>query len=217
MLRIPFKSFKFGFECYDPFRKFRIWIWMLRIPFECWNLQSIASHSFWILWIYIWNLPISLWGLELHLNPSNPFEWFEFGFECFESLSTGSKLHSNTLNLFRMVRICIQILRIPFEWFEFGFKCLESLSNSSNLHSHAWNLFRMVRNCIRMLWIFFEWLQLHFNASHPFQMLQFAFEPFQSRSNLHLNALNLFWMVSIRMLRILFEWFEFGSEYFSNG
>ena len=80
-----------------------------------------------------------------------PFEWFEFAFECFESLSNGLNLHlnaslngynlhSNDLNPFRMVRICIPMLQIPFECFEFAFECFESLSNGFNLHSNASNL-----------------------------------------------------------------------------
>ena len=44
-----------------------------------------------------------------------PFEWFEFGFECFESLSSGSNLDSN------------------------AFECFESLSSGSNLDSIASN------------------------------------------------------------------------------
>ena len=41
-----------------------------------------------------------------------PFDWFEFAFECFESLSKGLNLHSNASNPFRMVQICIRMLRI---------------------------------------------------------------------------------------------------------
>ena len=59
-----------------------------------------------------------------------PFEGFDFGFECFKSLSNDS-------NPFRMVRIFIQMLRILFEWLELGFECFKSLSNGSNLHSNA--------------------------------------------------------------------------------
>ena len=66
-----------------------------------------------------------------------PFEWLEFAFECFGSLSSGSNLHSNASNPFRMVRICIRMLRIPLECFKFAFECFESLSNGSNLHSNA--------------------------------------------------------------------------------
>jgi len=76
----------------------------------------------------------------------------------------------NASNPFRMVRICIRMLRIPFEWFEFAFECFESFSKGSNLHSNASNPFRMVRICIRMLRIRFKWLE-------------FAFECFESVSN----------------------------------
>ena len=69
------------------------------------------------------------------------FEWFEFAFDCFESLSNGSNLDCNASNPFRMVRICIQLLQIPLEWFEFEFECFESLSNRSNLDSNASNTF----------------------------------------------------------------------------
>ena len=44
-----------------------------------------------------------------------PFEWLEFAFECFETLSNGSNLHSNASNPVRMIRICIRMLRILFE------------------------------------------------------------------------------------------------------
>ena len=53
------------------------------------------------------------------------FEWFEFGFKCFECLSSGLNLDSNALNPFQVVRICIRMLRIPFEWFKFAFNCFE--------------------------------------------------------------------------------------------
>ena len=123
-------------------------------------------------------------------------KWFEFGFECFESFSNGSHLHSNASNLFRVVWIRI---RIPFEWFEFGIKCFESLSNGwfkfefecfkslrsgLNLDSNASNPFRIVRICIRMLRFPLEW--------------------FECLSSLDLNASNAFRVVRIwiRMLRI---------------
>ena len=106
-----------------------------------------------------------------------PIEWLEFAFECFESLSNASNLHSIDSNPSRMVRICIRMLRIPFEWLEFAFECFESLSNGSNFHSNASNPFkngsnlhsndsnpyRMVRICIRMLRIPFEWLEFAFD------------------------------------------------------
>ena len=51
-----------------------------------------------------------------------PFEWFEVGFEGFESLSKDSNLHSNASNAFRVVGILFRKFRIPFELFEFGFE-----------------------------------------------------------------------------------------------
>ena len=66
------------------------------------------------------------------------FEWFEFDFECFKSLSN---LHSNALNAFRMVRICIRMLRIWLVSLDFAFESL----------SYASNPCRMVRIGIQML------------------------------------------------------------------
>ena len=134
---------------------------------------------------------ICIWMLQI------PFEWFEFSFECFESLSNGSTFHWNASNSFGVVWISIQIPRISFE-------CFVSLSNGSNLHSNASNPFRLVRICIRMLWI-------------PFVGLEFAFKRFESRSNvsnLHSNASNPVQMVRfcIRMLRIVSK----GSNLHSN-
>ena len=60
-----------------------------------------------------------------------PFEWLEFAFQRFQSLSNGSNLNSNASNFFQMVRICIRTLRIPFEWLEFQLECFELLSNAS--------------------------------------------------------------------------------------
>ena len=62
------------------------------------------------------------------------FEWLEFAFECFESLSNGYHLHLNASNPFRVVQMWIRILQIPFEWLEFAFERFKSLSNGSNLH-----------------------------------------------------------------------------------
>ena len=59
-----------------------------------------------------------------------PFELFEFAFERFEMLLNGSNLHSNALNPFRMVRICIRMLRIHFEWLEFALECFETILDS---------------------------------------------------------------------------------------
>ena len=89
---------------------FRIWIQMLRIPFEygsnlhsnaisnSFNLHSNGSNSFRVIRIWIQKHRI-------------PFEWLENAFETFESLSNGLNLDSNASNLFRMVPICI---RMPF-------------------------------------------------------------------------------------------------------
>ena len=66
--------------------------------------------------------------------PRIPFERFEIGFECFESLSNDSDLESNASNPFRMVQICIGMVRIPLKWFECCFESFESLLNGSNLH-----------------------------------------------------------------------------------
>ena len=66
-----------------------------------------------------------------------PFQWFKFGFQCFESLSTGSN--------------CTRILQIHFDWLEFAFEFFESLLNGSNLDSNASNPFLIVWICIRIL------------------------------------------------------------------
>ena len=42
-----------------------------------------------------------MWFRKLRI----PFEWFEFAFENFESLSNSSNLHSKTSNHIRMVRM----------------------------------------------------------------------------------------------------------------
>ena len=60
------------------------------------------------------------------------FEWFEFAFECFESLSNGSNLHSNASNPFRMVKICIRTLRILLKGFLFAFECFQFGLNASD-------------------------------------------------------------------------------------
>ena len=70
-----------------------------------------------------------------------PFEWFEFEFECFQSLSNGSNLNFNASNPFRMVRIRIRMLPIPFEWLEFELECFEYLSSGYHFHLNASNPF----------------------------------------------------------------------------
>ena len=162
-------------------------------------------------WIYIWMLRI-------------PFEWFEFAFECFKSLSNTSNLHSNPSNLFQMVLICFLMLRIPFEWLEFRFECFESLSNNSSLHFNASNPFWIVRICFQMLRISFEWIEFEsfwngLNASNHFRGFKFAFKCFESLSsgsNLHSNASNAFRVVRIciRLLGIPFKQFEYAFECF---
>ena len=57
-----------------------------------------------------------------------PFEWVEFTFEDFETLSNGLNLHSNASNVVRMVRICIRMFRSWFELLEFAFECFKSRS-----------------------------------------------------------------------------------------
>ena len=94
-------------------------------------------------------------GSNLHSKLRSTFEWFEFAFECFESLSKGSKLdlkaynclnlESKALSPFRMIKICIRMLRIPFEWLEFAFECLESLWKDLILDLKGSNPFRMIR------------------------------------------------------------------------
>ena len=70
---------------------------------------------------------------------------------AFKSLKfglNGSNLHLNALNPLRLVRICIQMLRVWFEWFEFEFERAKFLSNGQNLHSNVSILVRVVRICI---------------------------------------------------------------------
>ena len=119
MFRIPFEWFEFAFEYFES-------------PSNGSNLHSNASNPIGVVWICIRRLQ----------NPLNPvrmvwiaLKWFEFAIECFESHSSGSNLHSNTLNPLRMVRICIPMLQIPLEWFEFAFEGF------------------------KILWIPFEWFE----------------------------------------------------------
>jgi len=88
MLRIPFEWLEFGHECFE---------FLLNGS----NLDSNASNPFRMVWICIRMLQNDWNGQTFHLNASNPirmvriyiwmlriaFEWLEFGFECFESLS----------------------------------------------------------------------------------------------------------------------------------
>ena len=99
-----------------------------------------------MFWIWIWMLWI-------------PFEWFEFGFECFESLSNGS-------TPFRMVRICIWMLWVPFEWFQFTFECFKTVSNGLNLDFDVSNPFQIVWICIQMFRISFEGFTFAFRVCY---------------------------------------------------
>ena len=82
MLRISFERFEFTFECALE--------WLKSLSKGS-NLDLKALNLF----------RICIRMLQI------PFEWFEFGFESFESLSNDSNLHSNASNPFRMVRISI--------------------------------------------------------------------------------------------------------------
>ena len=68
-------------------------------------------------------LRIWIWTLQI------PIEWFEFAFQCFESISNGSNFNSYASNPFRIVRICSGMLRISFEWLEFELEYFEYLSS----------------------------------------------------------------------------------------
>ena len=165
----PFNWFEFAFELLlnvsnlhlnasNPFRMASNsnWFEWLVFAFQCHKFHS-NSNPFWMDPICFCSLfqMVRIWIRMqwILLNASNPFrivriciqmlwipfEWFQFGCKCFESLSNGSKfafecsesllsgsnLHSNTSNPFRVVWICIWMLRIPFEWFEFGSECFK--------------------------------------------------------------------------------------------
>ena len=60
------------------------------------------------------------------------FEWLDFAFKCFKSFMNGSNLYMNSLNPFRIFRICIQMLQIWLKWLEFAFESLSNASNASN-------------------------------------------------------------------------------------
>ena len=160
MLWVWFEWLQFAFECFDPFRVVRTYIRKLRIPFEwlefpfeCFitlsnglKLHSNASNPFRIcnqiqfaLKCFEPRLKVWIWIPMLQI----PFEWLEFVVERFKTLSNGSNLHSNALNPFGMVTICIRMLRIPFqmnrtwirmlripfEWLEFALEFFEFLLN----------------------------------------------------------------------------------------
>ena len=139
------------------------------------------------------------------------FEWLEFGFECFESLSNGSNLHSNASNPFEWFEFgfecfeSFQMVRIPFEWLEFGFDFFEPRLKDSNLHSNAQNLVQMVRLLIQMLRIPFKWFKFTFEC---FEFLSNALNLDSNASNLDSNASNPFQIVRIWICKLAFECFN---------
>ena len=80
-----------------------------------------------------------------------PFQWLEFAFECFESLSNGSNLILNATNPSRMVGIWIRMFRIPFESFEFAFEMLLIPFELFEFDFECCESFRMVTICLRTL------------------------------------------------------------------
>ena len=205
----------------------RIWVRILRMPFE-WikfaseyiecrsngsNLYSNASNPIGVVRIGIRKLqnpliPVRMVQISFQMVWI-ALEWFEFAFECFESHSIGSNLHSNA-----------------FKWVEFAFECFEFRSNGLNLHSNASNPVRMVRIGILMVQVCIQmpirmvriWIRI---VRIPFKWFEFAFECFKSHwsgSNLHSNPSNPVRMVwfCIQILRIPFEWFKFPFECFES-
>ena len=141
-------------------------------------------------------------------------------------MSSGSNLDSNASNSFRMVWICIGMLRTPFEWLEFAFEWLQFaferfdyLWSGLNLDLNVSNPFLMVRICIRKLQSPLESFELAFEC--PFKWFEFGFECFawlSSGWNLHFIASNPLRMVRIciRMLLIPFECLECEFECFES-
>ena len=131
MRRIPFEWLEFAFECFEfgsngltlhlnvPI----LFEWLV-FAFKCFkfgsngsNLHSNASNFFRIVTICILMFRFSLESFEFAFELLEPFE---YAFKCFQSRSKCSNLHLNTSNPFRMVRICIRMLRIGLE---FAFEC----------------------------------------------------------------------------------------------
>ena len=215
MVWIPFKWFKFVFECFE-------------------------SHSnSWNLHLNVWN-PLRMTQIcipKLRI----PCEWFKFACKSFKFHSNGSNFYSNVLNHVRMFRMnWMQILTIQlgFEAFECKFQLFEHDSKHSNMirnirtwfetfDSNASNPFRMVRICIlNSVWVVQSWLRI---LQIPFEWFEFEFKSFKSHSNgsyLHSNASNPIRIVGIclhsngqiciRMVWNSFKWFEFGLEWFES-
>ena len=155
MPRIPFKLLQCAFECIESLSNVSNLVSTASHTFECFESFSNASNLFRMVRICFEFFESLSSGSNLVLKASNPFgivliwfrnlrihfEWFEFPFECFESLLnrpnlvsnpsllSGSTLVSKSSNPFRMAWISNRMLRIPCEWFEFGFKSFESHSN----------------------------------------------------------------------------------------
>ena len=190
----------------------RFSIRMLRIRFGS-NFQSNASHLF-------RNVQICIRIFRI------PSEWFEFAFECFESLLNGSNLHFNASNSFQTVRICIRMIRISFEWFEFAFEWFESISNGSNLQSNASNAsnasnpFRIYRICFWVVRIPFEWFEFLFEhlwmqiltIRTGLEKFECKFEPFE-RDSKYSNA-NLNHSKKIQSIRLQIRTIWKGFEAF---
>ena len=151
------------------------------------------------------------------------FKYFKFGLN-------DSNLHSNVSNSFRIVRICIQMVRIslnmhsntqkPFQMVRFCIwmpQMLEFLSKCLNLHLNGSNLVQMVRFCVRMFPFPFK-QNLHSNASSWFECFKFAFESLSNGYNLHLNASSLVWTVWIFLQThwVPFERLKFALECFDS-
>ena len=126
-----FEWFEFALECFksfsnalNPFRKVRICIGMVQIPFEWFKFgfafecfESLSNDS--NLVFEDFESPfqmVRIWFRILQIS----FEWSEFAFQCFKSLLNSSNLYSNPSNPFQKVLMCIRMLRIRFESFEFG-------------------------------------------------------------------------------------------------
>ena len=151
MLWIWFKLLNLHSNVSNVVRKFRIWFEWLEFPFECFeslsncsNMDSNSSNlvrmaricigilfrisSEWFKYAFEYfkygsNDRISIWMLQVS------FEGWEFAYECFESLSNHSNLHSKASPPNRMVRIYIRMLRIHSR-LEFAFECFESHSKA---------------------------------------------------------------------------------------
>ena len=120
------------------------------------------------------------------------FEWLEFGFECFESLSNGSNLHSNASKW-------LEWLDFPFEslsnGFKYKFEPFESdlkHSNAKSNHSHQIRNIQMQIQTICMGVKPFESDSKH-SIQIQIPIIRKVFEAFESK----FDALNPFRIVII--------------------